>query len=118
MCMYNSVNDLVPTYIPDLISPLVGEIRAYTLRNQNDITLPFCRTEISRISCTLSSLSAWNSLDIELRNSPSMASCKYYMKRHQNNTKVPTYNRAGSRHISVLHARIINNCVIYFLIYI
>ena len=108
--MYKSVNSLVPTYISDLIPPSVGEISTYTLRNQNDITVPFCRTEISRKSCILSSISAWNSLDIELRNLPSMASFKYQLKKHQNNSKVPTYYRAGNRYISVLHARIKNKC--------
>ena len=78
--MYKSVNDLAPTYISDLIPPSVGEISTYTLRNQNDITVPFCRTEISRESCIPSSISAWNSLDIELRNAPSMASFKYQLK--------------------------------------
>ena len=51
----------------------VGEISTYTLRNQHNIFVPFCRTEISRKSCILSSVSELNSLDIELRNSPSLA---------------------------------------------
>ena len=53
----------------------------------------------------------WNSLDIELRNSLSMASFKYQLKKkHQNNSKVPTYYRVGNRYISVFHLRIRNNC--------
>ena len=39
-----------------------------------------------------------------------MASFKYQLKTHQNYSKVPTYYRAGNRYISVLHARIRNNC--------
>ena len=97
--MYKSVNSLFPTYISDLIPSSVGEISTYTLRNQNDITVPFCRTEISRKSCIPSSISAWNSLDIELRNSPSMESYKYQLKKHQNNTNVPTYYRVGNRYV-------------------
>ena len=54
--MYKSVTGLVPTYISDLIPPIVGEISTYALRNQNDITVPFCRTEISRKSCIPSSI--------------------------------------------------------------
>ena len=108
--MYKSVNGLVPTYISDLIPRSVGEISTYVLRNQNDITVPFCRTEISRKSRIPSSISVWNSLNIELRNSPSMASFKYQLKKHQNSSEVPTHYRAGNRYISVLHARIRNNC--------
>ena len=116
--MYKSVNGLVPSYVSDLIPPLVGETNAYNLRNNNNITVPFCRTEISRKSCIPSSISAWNSLDIELRNSPSLSSFKYQLKKTQNNSIVPTYYKVGSRYISVLHARIRNNCSNLFLIYI
>ena len=108
--MYKSINGLVPTYVSDLIPPSVGEISTYTLRNQQNITVPLCRTEISRKSCIPSSISAWNSLDIELRNSPSLASFKYQLKKLQNNSSVPTYYRTGSRYLSVLHARIRYNC--------
>ena len=126
--MYKSVNGLVPSYVSDLILPLVGETNAYNLRNNNNITVPFCRTEISRKSCIPSSISAWNSLDIELRNSPSLSSFKYQLKKKQkkkkkkkntqNNSIVPTYYKVGSRYIPVLHARIRNNCSNLFLIYI
>ena len=80
--MYKSVNGLVPSYVSDLIPPLVN---AYNLRNNNNITVPFCRTEVSRKSCIPSAISAWNSLDIELRNSPSLSSFKYQLKKK--NTK-------------------------------
>ena len=109
--MYKSVNGLVPSYVSDLIPPLVGETNAYNLRNNNNITVPFCRTEISRKSCIPSSISAWNLLDTELRNSLSLSSFKYQLKKAQNNSIVPTYYKVGSRYISVLHARIRNNCV-------
>ncbi|MCG7879870.1 MAG: hypothetical protein N0C90_26630, partial [Candidatus Thiodiazotropha endolucinida] len=108
--MYRSVNGLVPTYITDLIPPPVREINSYALRNQNDITIPFCRTEISRKSCISSSISAWNSLSIGLRNSSSLASFKYQLKRQQNSSKVPVFYNVGNRYLSVLHARIRNFC--------
>ncbi|MCG8097314.1 MAG: hypothetical protein JAZ17_27465 [Candidatus Thiodiazotropha endolucinida] len=108
--MYKSINGLVPAYISDIIPPLVGEANAYNLRNQANITVPFCRTEISRKSCIPSSISAWNSLDVVIRNSPSLDSFKYQLKRRQNNTKVPLHYRIGNRYLSALHARIRNNC--------
>ena len=118
--MYKSVDGLVPSYVSDLIPPLVGETNAYNLRNNNNITDPFCMTEISRKSCIPSSISAWNSLDIELRNSPSLSSFKYQLKKKtQNNSIVPTYYKVGTRYISVLHARIRNNCSnLFFDLYI
>ena len=64
--MYKTINGLVPTYVPDLIP---GEISTYTLRNQHDIT-------VSRKSCIPSFISAWNSMNTDLRNEPSLASSK------------------------------------------
>ena len=92
------------------ITLYIIRVSTYTVRNQHKFTVPLCRTEISRKSCIPSSISAWNSLDIELRNSPSLASFKYQLKKHQNNSSVPTYYQTGSRYLSVLHARIRNNC--------
>ena len=79
--MYRSVNGLVPTYISDITPPLVNETTDYPLRNQNNITIPFCRTEISRRSCIPSSITLWNALDEELRASSSLASFKYQLKK-------------------------------------
>ena len=49
--MYKSVNGLVPSYISDLIPLPIHETTYYPLRDQNNITVPFCRTEIARKSC-------------------------------------------------------------------
>ena len=87
--MYRSVNGLVPTYISDITPPLVHETTDYPLRNQNNITIPFYRTEISRRSCIPSSITLWNALDEELRASPSLASFKYQLKKDKITLKSP-----------------------------
>ena len=46
--MYKSINGLVPTYID---SSFGWRNKFYTLRNQHNITVPLCRTEIPRKSC-------------------------------------------------------------------
>ena len=46
--MYKSVNGLVPSYIYELIPPLISEITDYPLRNQNNITVPLSRTETTK----------------------------------------------------------------------
>lgn len=109
--MYRSANMLVPSYISDLIPPVVRETTNYPLRNQNNIATPFCRTELFRKSCIPSSVSMWNSLDNNLRNSPSLNSFKYNLKKDNFSTvKVPVYYSYGDRFLSVMHARIRNNC--------
>ena len=84
--MYKSVNGLVPSYISELIPPLISEITDYPLRNQNNNTVRFSRTETARKSCIPSSIVLWNSLDAKLRNSSAVASFKHQLKDRQNNS--------------------------------
>ena len=100
------INGLVSTYLSDLIPLSAGEISTYTLRNQHNISVPLCRTEIMYSIIYY----CMEFSDIELRNLPSLASFKYQLKTHQNNSSVPTYYLTGSRYLSVLHARLRNNC--------
>ena len=61
--MYNVNGGMVPSYIQDLIPPLVNEISDYPLRNNRNISVPLNRTSISQKSCIPSAIRLWNSLD-------------------------------------------------------
>ena len=45
--MYNVISGLMPSYISELIPPLVSEISDYPLRNNMTSSLPYNRTNIS-----------------------------------------------------------------------
>ena len=66
--MYKVNNGIVPSYIQDLIPPIVSEISNYPLRNNRNILVPFNRTSISQKSCIPSSIRLWNSLEDDLKN--------------------------------------------------
>ena len=53
---------MVPTYIADLIPPLVSEISGYPLINNNIFSTPFTRTNVSTRSCIPSAIRMWNNL--------------------------------------------------------
>ena len=109
--MYNAVNERVPSYISDLISPLVKETIQYPLRNNNNIILPFARTEISRRYCIPSSISLWNSFEHDFREAHNVNAFKYRLKKHKFSTlQVPLYYFDGERYVSVMHARMRNKC--------
>ena len=78
--MYKVVNDLTPEYISDLISHFVKDVTNYSLRNNNNLGVPFTRTEISLKSCIPSSISLWNSLDEEIHASSSLPCFKIKIK--------------------------------------
>ena len=108
--MYRSVNGLFPTYITDVIPPVIKTTN-YPLRYQNNITIPFCRTETLWKSCFPSGIALWNFLHESLRNSSSLISFKYQMKRELIDVqKVPPYYIYEDRYLSVMHSRIRNNC--------
>ena len=109
--MFKAHSDLLPTYISDLMPPLVRNISNYPLRNMNNYSVPFARTEIFKKSCIPSAITLWNSADNSLKNSNTLHSFKYQMKKSfAINSKEPSYYASGNRRLSVLHARIRNNC--------
>ena len=101
----------MPNYISDLIPPLVRGVSNYPLRNMHNYSVPFARTEIFKKSCIPSSISLWNAADNTLKDSNSLQSFKYQQKRISSvNLKVPSYYIVGNRRLSVLYARVRNNC--------
>ena len=112
MCfMYKCFNNIVPDYISDIVPPLVGEVTNYSLRNRHNIASMYTRTEISRKSCIPSSVSGWNNLNNNIRESDSYVSFRSTFKNEVlGNAQVPSYFMKGQRRLSVLHARLRNNC--------
>ena len=109
--MFKAHSDLLPTYISDLMPPLVRNVSNYPLRNMNNYSVPFARTEIFKKSCIPSAITLWNSADNSLKDPNTLHSIKYQMKKpFAINYKVPSYYASGNRRLSVLHARIRNNC--------
>ena len=86
----------------------------YSFRNLDNITVPFCRKEPFRNSCITLSVSLWNNLDENIRNSSSFSSFKYEKKKKKKKkknaiTRQSTYVYCD-RFLSVMHARIRNEC--------
>ena len=78
-CMLKAHSDLLPTYISDLMPPLVRNISNYHLRNMNNYSVP--RTEILKKSCIPSAIILWNAADNSLKDSNTLHSYKYQMKK-------------------------------------
>ena len=74
--MFNVNACLVPSYISDLITPLVSEISDYPLKNNRNISLPYNWTNISQNSCISSSIRLWNSLEDDFKNLSTLTTFK------------------------------------------
>ena len=109
--MYKCSNNLVSDYISDIIPPLVREVSDYPLRNRNNLANVFTRTETSHRSCVPSSVSCWNSLQSDLREAETFLWFHHNLKdKILAVRKIPSYFMKGPRKLSVIHARIRNNC--------
>ena len=108
--MYRATNDIVPTYISNLIPPTVGNSSQYNLRNSHNVMTPTAHTTTYQRSCIPSAINLWNNLYLEIRQMPSLSSFCYAFKSQNLPDKVPQCYIKGNRKLSILHARIRNRC--------
>ena len=87
---------MVPTYIADLIPPLISEISGYLLRNNNHFSTQFTRKNVSTRSCIPSAIRMWNNLDESLYNKPTISSFKHNLQTSTfQKIQVPSYFAFG-----------------------
>ena len=108
--MYNVNSGMVPSYIQDLIPPLVNEISDYPLRKNRNISVPLNRTSISQKSCIPSAIRLWNSLDDNLKDISTLPTFKKHIFSKLSIAYVPPYFTVGNIYMPVLHARLRNKC--------
>ena len=108
--MYNVNAGLVPSYISDLIPPLISEISDYPLRNNRNISLPYNRTNISQKSFIPSSIRLWNGLEGDSKNVSNLTTFKKHVISKFNKSYILSYFTFEKRYISVLHAQLRNRC--------
>ena len=106
---YKVYNNSGPSYINDLFPPNVRERTNYNLRNREDLSIPYSRTEIMKKSCIPSSFFLWNQLDSNLKNAPSLSAFKQSIKR-ETLSKVPSHFYHSKRQYAILLSRIRNKC--------
>ena len=58
--MYNMYHGHAPSYLCDLLTPLVRDITKYPVRNRNDYTIPRCRLSLYQFSFILSVINLWS----------------------------------------------------------
>jgi hypothetical protein len=78
---YKMVNNLVPTYLSQLVPHQIQHSVTYNLRKRDQLQVPFARTVRYFNYFTVSTSRRWNSLDPTLRNSSSLNQFKSALKR-------------------------------------
>ena len=103
---YKMMNNLVPNYLSSLIPCPVSNRTTYSLRNSEDISLMSCSTSRFQKSFLPSAICAWNSLPVDIRNSPSLDNFKSNVGRLFLSGRKNILFEVGSRYASILHTRL------------
>ena len=99
---------LVPNYLSDLLSPIVGQTNNYALRNADHIHSFRPKTNLFSDSFFPSTIKVRNSLSNEAKELTSVLVFKNNLNR--NKLQSPYYFHVGSRFGQILHARLRMQC--------
>jgi hypothetical protein len=101
--LYKIINNLAPQYLSDSL-PANSE-QVYNLRNIDHNIRNFnARTSAFQNSFYLKTIREWNSLKIEIRNSPTVSVFKNKIKTIKD--KPPDQYYSGNRRLAIIHARL------------
>ena len=104
--MYKIVNNLAPPYLSELRPDNVSSRSNRSLRANDNLIVPFARTERYKKSFYISSVNLWNSLSATIRSSRSIAIFKNSVTRlHKCVVPNPLYY-IGDRLPAILHTRL------------
>ena len=106
--LFKIINKQVPNYLFDLLPRHNAETICYSLRNNEDIKIPFSKKESFRRSFFPTAIRLWNKLETRARNAPSLYSLKRLLRKEL--PEKPTIYYYGERWASVHHARMRMQC--------
>ena len=105
---FKIINGLTPSYLSDLLPPLVSDTNPYSLRNSDNIQSIRTRTNIFFNSFFPSTIRAWNNLSDEMRNASTVNSFKTLL--NGNRQIPPKHFKVGTRIGQILQARLRMEC--------
>ncbi|MCG8113232.1 MAG: reverse transcriptase domain-containing protein, partial [Candidatus Thiodiazotropha taylori] len=106
--LFKILNGLTPSYLHDLLPPLVRDTTTYNLRNSNHFQNFRSHTNLFLNSFFPATIRAWNDLPDEVREVTSVAAFKSRLNRDLN--KPPPYYNTGTRIGQILQARLRLGC--------
>ena len=105
------INSLTPRYLRQLLPQRVKKQARYSLRNNNNFSIPGARTNLHFNSFLLSALRQWNMLEQDIRDSPTLYAFKHKLNAQQQQAPPHHFNvLQTSRLGQILHARLRLEC--------
>ena len=107
--MYNMYHEHAPSYLCDLLPPLVRDVTSCPVRNRNYYTVPRCRLSLYQSSFIPSVINLWHSGGNDTRNTRTFDTFKINIKRKVGMAKIPGHFLVGDRRSNILYARLRRN---------
>ena len=105
---YKIRHGIVPTYLSDIVPPLIQDTTTYNLWNAGNIQNYRVHTNLFSNSFFHSTVCAWNDLPNDIKDAPSLGSFKY--KINTNLRSPPKFYNAGTRKGQILQTRLRLEC--------
>ena len=98
------VNGNCPSYVSDMLPPLVSSYNRYHHRRPEDRTVPRHRTELYNKSFVPSTTRLWNSLPENVKSTSSLSQLKKLIS--VSDATVPKHHYFGERNDQIIHCRL------------
>ena len=99
-----------PSYLCDLLPPLVRDATNYPIRNRYDYTVLRCRLSSCQSSFIPPAINRWNSLENDIRNTRTFDTFKINIKRKVVLAKIPAHFLVEEWRPNVWYAILRRNC--------
>ena len=107
---YKIRNSLTPEYLRSILPLQHDQQHQYQTRNSSNYVAPQCRTCYHSKSFIPSTISLWNQLPNNIKESETISKFKQNLSNHYAPTNVPIYYFVGTRKGQILHARLRMAC--------
>ena len=105
---YKILHGIAPTYLSDIVPPLIQDTTTYNLQNAGNIQNYRVHTNLFSNSFFPSTVRAWNDLPNDIKDARSVGSFKY--KINKNLRSPPNFYNAGTCKGQILQARLRMEC--------
>ena len=109
---YKITNNMTPLYLADIVPPTVGERQICNLRSRDNISQIHAQKQRYTKSFFPATIREWNSLPMEVRNSPTLCTCtfKTLLLKHFPRPVKHIWFNTGNRFLNIHHTRIRLGC--------
>ena len=106
---YKIINGLTPNYLLSIV-PSRNPGPQPNTRTRDNLPMLLCKTTLYYNSFSPSCIRAWNNLQRDLKEAPSVELFRQIVFKHFFSTYVPVFYYSGPRNLQIMHTRLRTQC--------